>query len=105
MMQITEYTALILIRKNAFYTWLEEAGSKSMEVADSTFKGDHGTYLVKDIITQKDVFEFLEKNYKKLFKNELYEWAEPAYWPKELTRELFFHFFEVQVNRQVYYAP
>ncbi len=100
----TQQTALILVRKEAFYQWLTEANRKAIVHDDNFFEGDYGTYLVENISTQDDIYSFLQTHYKTLFENELREWHEPEFWPEELTRELFLAFFDVQVHRQVYLA-
>lgn len=104
MIQDTEYTALVLVRKESFYEWLKMAGHKSGEEADSNFEGDYSTYLVKDVITPEDVHSFLQSGYREMFENELSQWHEREFWPSKLSTELFLEFFEVQVHRQVYHA-
>ncbi len=104
MIKNTEYTALVLVRKESFYEWLQMAVHQTGEEAESSFEGDYGTYLVKGVITPEDVYAFLQSGYREIFENELGQWYERAFWPHELTPELFLEFFDVQVHRQVYHA-
>ncbi|MFW5706739.1 MAG: hypothetical protein ACOC12_02360 [Bacteroidota bacterium] len=100
--QPTNYSALVLVRQNAFYQWLAGANRSAIADSDNHYEGDFGTYLVEDLHTQEDVYRFIDNNYKTLLENELREWHEPEFWPKVLSREVFVKFFEVQVHRQVY---
>lgn len=103
MISATDFTAIVLIRKMAFYQWLERANTEAKEIdADNRFDSDYGTYLVVGLFTDEDISDFLDLHYHKLFQNELREWHEPNFWPDELSRELFADFFEVKVNREVY---
>jgi hypothetical protein len=97
-----KFTALILRRKQPFNDWLKNANSKAGSDSDYEFPGDYGTYLVKGVSTATEVENFLRNHYKELFENELAEWHEPAFWPEELSYELFCRWFEVEVHRQVY---
>ncbi len=100
--QPKEFTALVLKRKQSFVDWLKEADSKAASENDYDFSGDYGTYLVKDVSTAPEIENFLRNHFKELFENELVEWHEPAFWPDELTYDLFCGWFEVEVHRQVY---
>lgn len=103
MISSTEFTALVLVRKKAFFEWLEKANRDAMATdTDNAFEGDHGTYLAKELYTKKEVNDFLDSHYRSLFENELLQWHEKSFWPVELNRELFDDFFEVKINREVY---
>ena len=100
--QPKEFTSLVLRRKQPFIDWLKEVDSKAGSENDYDFPGDYGTYLVTNVSTTAEVENFLRNHFKELFKNELAEWHESAFWPEELSYELFCRWFEVEVHRQVY---
>ncbi len=103
MIKSTGLTAIVLARKEPFYQWLRQANRAAMVTdADNHFEGDHSTYLVKDIVTRKEVDDFILRNYLALLENELQQWHDRAFWPEGLTPALFYEFFEVEVNREVY---
>jgi hypothetical protein len=100
--QPKEFTALVLKRKQPFADWLRETDSKAASENDYVFPGDYGTYLVKGVSTDTEVENFLRNHFKELFENELAEWHEPAFWPQQLTYDMFCGWFDVEVHRQVY---
>lgn len=102
MIKITDFTALVLARKEPFYHWLEEANQQSRGDDDNAYAGDHGNYLVKDVHTQAEVEVYLKANFRILWENELREWHEPSLWPQNMNYELFCQWYDVQVHRQVY---
>lgn len=103
MIKSTGLTAIVLARKEPFYQWLEKANRAAMVAdTDNHFEGDHGTYLVKDIITKKEVDDFVRLHYLALLENELGQWHDRAFWPADLAPALFYEFFEVGVHREVY---
>lgn len=103
-LQPTEYTALVLIRTEEFNQWISQANKKAGVDEGTHYPGDYGTYLVKNIITQKDVENFVAENFRALFENELGQWHDAAFWPDELTLDLFYQWFTVKVNREVFLA-
>ncbi len=102
MIRSTAYTALVLARKEAFYQWLAQANKLSMTNEDNQYEGDHGTYLLSNVITQKQVDTFVERNYLLLLRNELIQWHPEEFWPENPGLELFYLWFDVQINREVY---
>ncbi|MFN2395002.1 MAG: hypothetical protein ABR597_04880 [Bacteroidales bacterium] len=100
--QPKDHTALVLRRKQPFLDWLKDADSKAGSENDYDFAGDYGTYLVEDVSTATEVETFLRNRYKELFENELAEWHDTAFWPEEISYELFCKWFDVEVHRQVY---
>lgn len=97
-----DVTALVLVRKAAFYQWLRKADQKSVPDEDVYHEGDHGVYLVHDLYTDAQIKCFVKSHFRQLMENELHEWHTQDLWPRELTFELFCEFFDVQVHRQVY---
>ena len=103
MIKSTGLTAIVLARKEPFYQWLRQANRAAMVTdTDNHFEGDHSTYLVKDIVTREEVDDFIRQNYLTLLENELQQWHDRAFWPALSGPELFYEFFEVEVNREVY---
>ncbi len=97
----TQYSALVLERKDKFYKWLAVANKKAPR-DENFYPGDHGVYLIENVITASELKEFLQSEYLGLFESELAEWHPSELWPADLTIELFMEFFYPNVHRQVY---
>jgi hypothetical protein len=101
-LQSTDYTAIVLVRNEEFNQWINQTNKMAGIDEGTNYQGDYSTYLVKKIISQKDVETFLKENFRILFRNELGQWHDERFWPQELTLDLFYKWFSIKVNREVF---
>jgi len=100
--QFTEYTAIVLVRTEKFNQWISDANKKADVEDETLFQGDYSTYLVKNVITPKEVENFVAGNFRALFENELDQWHDKEFWPEELTLDMFYQWVTIQTNREVF---
>ena len=91
-MKIVNSSYITIHPKQAFWDWANKYNTEVSFDADDATEGT--VYLVEE-----DFFDFepvLEKNFKKIFKNELSSITdEEEYWPEERTMEVFENWFTV----------
>jgi hypothetical protein len=102
MVTTTSYTAIILERRPPFYDWLQEANRHTDESDDNFYRGDYGTYLVKDLVIKQEIDQYLKDHYLEIFENELCQWHDRELWPHNLSYELFEQWYRVHVHREVF---
>jgi hypothetical protein len=105
MLKRAPYTSLVLIRCKPFYDWLAYADGKEGNVEDHIFPDDQSTYLTQEYLnTPNEIQLFLDKHFVELFENELNQWHPRELWPDVLTRKMFDEWFEIKINREVFFA-
>lgn len=97
-MKIINRGYLLVKPKQAFWKWANQF-EEEIDFSDSD-DCEGNIYLIEE-----DFFEIepiIEKNFKKIFKNELSAVADEEEWPEKLSMELFLEWFELDFGSAVF---
>jgi hypothetical protein len=89
----------ILVRpKKPFYEWLN-----SVYPEDKTHeKDEHNIYLIREMDHIDEVKKWIQRNFDRLFVNELNDWnTNEDRWPKKRTYKMFSEWFDVEVHSMI----
>jgi hypothetical protein len=98
-MKIINRGFIILKPKKAYLDWANQFEEEEI-IFSTEDECEASIYLIEE-----DFFDFepvLEKNFKKIFKNELEAVADEEHWPENLTLNLFLEWFEVDFGTSVF---
>jgi len=94
-------SAIAVIPKKPFYDWVRNLFANDEPPAD--LDQQKTLYLVKTLEKEAQFDEWLQKNFEKLFINELQGWHEDeSEWPETKSLELFKEWFDVEFCSMVY---
>ncbi|MFK7159715.1 hypothetical protein V6U78_01510 [Marinospirillum sp. MEB164] len=103
-MKMLNRSAINIKLKQPFVDWINGLDDESDDLVTlAEVNQEATTYLVPELEDGEDLQVFLEERYVDLFENELLSWEEdPAYWPEELSREVFDAFIQVELSFMVF---
>lgn len=90
----------ILVRpKSPFYEWLNKILKGEHSIPD---REENNIYLIREMDSNEDIKNWIEKNFDRLFVNELNDWyTDEAGWPANRTYRMFCDWFDVEVHSMV----
>ncbi|MES2589569.1 MAG: hypothetical protein V4622_11370 [Bacteroidota bacterium] len=97
-MKILNRGFLIIKPKQAYWNWANQFDEDMSFTEEDECEGT--VYLIEE-----DFFEFepiIEKNFKKILKNEFTSVADENFWPENLTIELFHEWFDYDFGSSVF---
>lgn len=96
-----ERAALMLIPKQPYLDWLL-SWDKDTELDLKTAHRDAVVYLIPPFESKEHMKAYLNKQYLRMFENELKTWTtEKKLWPKKLTKALFNQWFDIEFRDMV----
>ncbi|WP_416885688.1 hypothetical protein [Marinospirillum sp.] len=103
-MKMLNRSAINIKLKQPFVDWINGLDDESDDLVTlAEVNQEATTYLVPELEDGEDLQVFLEERYVDLLENELLSWEEdPAYWPEELSREVFEAFIQVELSFMVF---
>jgi hypothetical protein len=97
---IVDRSALLLEPTAQFLAWLKSNPGDRFEMTLEDIQEEYSVYLLPAI---RDQEEWLHKNYKPLFEQELFNWCmDDEFWPQELSFKTFREFFRPRFHTLVY---
>lgn len=91
--------ALLVKPKPAYWNWFAQFDN---DIDKSSLPDESTIYLIQEQFSDKDVQNWLKKNFDRIFIQELYSWlTDEDCWPKKRTYKMFTDFFEVTNHSMV----
>ena len=101
-MKIVNRNALVVIPQKPFWDWLLSV-DEQFDLEEIEESGDFNSYLIPEFESEDEIVAYLEKNFDKIFSNELMDWySEEDLWPKDRTWEMFEDWFSIEAHSLIY---
>lgn len=95
--------ALILFPKQALIDWVNYTFPEDTLSLPKLMEHDMGKiYLIPESFKISESIEYLKKNFKPIFEEEIFEWCiDEEFWPENLTWKLFEEWFHYSIQSMV----
>jgi hypothetical protein len=92
--------AVIVKPKKPFYDWIDSVFPDDDPSVNR--KDEFNIYLVQEMDSNEQVRQYVELNFEMIFANELNDWySDEDKWPANRTSEMFFAWFELEINSMI----
>ena len=90
----------ILVRpKKPLFEWLNKTLLKEEPINSVE---EVNIYLIREMVSNLDVINWLETNFDKIFVNELNDWiTDESVWPQNRTYQMFEKWFDIEVHSMI----
>jgi hypothetical protein len=94
--------AVVLKPTEVFFEWARRSPDSDLAMTLEHLQQDLPVYLIPDTDDVSDCEKYLQSNYLRIFRNELWSWCtDESFWPENPTYEDFMRWFEVRVHSVV----
>ncbi|MGB7291539.1 MAG: hypothetical protein WBD99_05155 [Thermodesulfobacteriota bacterium] len=92
----------IIKPKQPFVDWANQLPDAEWKVSLDNFKVDCLAILIPEYGTDDEAKEYIAEIYEDIFEEELFGWCtEESWWPQNLTQEMFWEWFDVELHSTV----
>ncbi|BBO81577.1 hypothetical protein DSCO28_21430 [Desulfosarcina ovata subsp. sediminis] len=88
--------------KDPYIKWINSLPGTTDPVSIDELQDDCTAILLPHFDTEQESMNFLKKNFRSIFENELFGWhTDEKDWPKKLSFRLFQEWFEIELHTEV----